>query len=161
MKKILFVCSGNTCRSPLAEGIAKKVFSDGKEFKSSVTSAGSSAVDGLPASQWAIKVAEAKSLDLSNHKAKLLSKTLVKAADLIVAMGSNHRDTVGIIEPSALEYAYLLTDFCDGEEGDILDPIGGGIDKYEETYNLIENCLKAMKKKMETFDGWKKEEGKT
>jgi len=157
VKKILFVCSGNTCRSPLAEGIAKKVFAEDQPFKSTVTSAGSSAQDGLPASQWAIKVADANTLDLSKHKATLLSKTLVKEADLIVAMASNHRSTVSIIEPSALEYTYLLTDFCEDEDGDVPDPIGMGIERYEETYMLIDKCIRAMKKQMDAFGGWKKQ----
>jgi protein-tyrosine-phosphatase len=157
LKKILFVCSGNTCRSPLAEGIASKVFSEDRPFKSNMTSAGSSAQDGLPASQWAIKVANANTLDLSKHKATLLSRTLVKEADLIVAMASNHRSTVGIIEPSALEYTCLLTDFCDDEEGDVPDPIGMGIEKYEETYVLIDKCIRAMKERMDAFGGWKKQ----
>jgi protein-tyrosine-phosphatase len=153
LKKILFVCSGNTCRSPIAEGIAKKVLSEGKAFK--ISSAGSSAHDGLPASQWAIKVAEAKSVDLSHHKARLLTRTLVREADLIVAMGSNHRNGVSIIEPSALEYTYLLTDFCDDEDGDVADPIGGGGEGYEKTYMFIDKCVNAMKDKLQSFDGWK------
>jgi protein-tyrosine-phosphatase len=156
LKKILFVCSGNTCRSPLAEGIANKVFPEGKPFKSHFSSAGSSAQDGLPASPLAIKVAKAKSLDISNHKAKLLNRTLVKEADLIVVMGSNHRDTIGIIDPSALEYTYLLTDFCE-EEGDIIDPMGMGVEMYEKTYALIEKCVGQMKEHLQRFDGWKKQ----
>lgn len=137
----------------MAEGIAKKVLSEGNPFK--ISSAGSSARDGLPASQRAIKVAETKSVDLSNHKARLLTKALVREADLIVAMGSNHRDGVSMIEPSALEYTYLLTDFCDDEEGDVADPIGWDLEGYEQTYMFIDKCVSAMKEKLQSFDGWK------
>jgi protein-tyrosine-phosphatase len=157
LKKILFVCSGNTCRSPLAEGIAKKVFLEGKPFESQISSAGSSAPNGLPASPLAVEIAEANSWDLSNHKATLLSKALVREADLIVVMGSNHRAIVGSLEPVALEHTYLLTDFCDDEEGDIHDPIGMGLESYAKTYALIERCVRAMKKRMEDFDGWKRQ----
>lgn len=157
LKKILFVCSGNTCRSPLAEGIAKKVFLEGKPFESHISSAGSSAQDGLPASPLADKVAEANSWDLSNHKATLLSRALVREADLIVVMGSNHRAIIGSLEPAALEHTYLLTDFCDEEEGDIHDPIGAGLESYARTYALIEKCVRAMKERVEEFDGWKKQ----
>jgi len=145
---ILFVCSGNTCRSPLAEVIAKKIFSKDKKFQSTIISAGTSARDGLPASPLAIEVAGAKSLDLSNHKAKLLSRTLAKDADVIVALGANHRDTVGIIEPAALEYTFMMTDFCEDEDGDVLDPIGMGLEAYEATYALLEKCIERMKKKL-------------
>lgn len=157
MKKILFVCSGNTCRSPLAEGIAKKIFSEGAKFESHISSAGSSARDGLPASPLAIEVAEANSIDLSSHKSRLLNRALVNDADLIVVMAPNHRETVGIIEPSALGHTFLLTDFCDGEEGDVIDPIGLGVEVYKKTFALIERCISGMKKQLKTFDGWKKE----
>ena len=137
----------------MAEGIARKVLSEGNPFK--ISSAGSSAQDGLPASSLAVEVAGVKSVDLSTHKARLLNETLVKEADLIVAMGSNHRHTVGIIEPSALGYTYLLTDFCDDEDGDVADPIGAGLDGYERVYMVIDKCVKAMKDKLQNFDGWK------
>lgn len=140
----------------MAEGIAKKTFSENGYSDFEVASAGSSARDGQPASPLAITVAKAKSLDLSNHQAKLLNRTLVKEADLIVAMGSNHRETVGIIEPSAREYTYLLTDFCDDEDGDVIDPIGMGEESYEKTFALIEKCVRAMGEQLKTFDGWRK-----
>ena len=137
--------------------IAKSVFSEDK-LKHSVTSAGTSAQDGLPASPLAIEVANANSLDLSTHKAKLLNRTLVKDADLIVTMGKSHRNTVGIIEPAALEYTYLLTDFCDDEAGDVLDPIGMGREVYEATFALLDKCIRQMKTKLATFEGWKKQQ---
>ena len=152
MKKILFVCSGNTCRSPLAEGIAKKLFPNGF---ADVSSAGSSALDGLPASSLSIEVAKKNAIDLSEHKARLLSRGLVNDADLIVTMGENHRATVGIIEPEALAYTCLLTDFCDDVDGDVPDPIGMGPAVYEETYALIEKCIRAMSEKLPAFEGWK------
>ena len=155
MKKLLFVCSGNTCRSPLAEGIAKKLFPDDLLKKVEISSAGSSAVDGLPASSPAIEVAGTHSIDLSNHRSTLLSRTLVKEVDLIITMGSKHRETVGIIEPSALDYTYLLTEFCDVECGDIPDPIGLGADEYEKTYQQLKKCILQLRDKIESFERWK------
>jgi protein-tyrosine phosphatase len=139
----------------LAEGIAKKVLSESNPFK--LSSAGSSAQDGLPASPLAIKVALGKSVDLSTHRARSLNEAIVREADLIVAMGSNHKNSVGAMEPSALEYTFLLTDFCDDEDGDVADPIGWGLEGYERTYMVIEKCVKAMKDKLRSFDGWKAE----
>lgn len=159
MKKLLFVCSGNTCRSPLAEGIAKKIFPEELLKKVEISSAGTSALDGLPASSQAIHVAGKHSIDLSGHKAALLNRALVVNADLIISMGESHRDTVGVIEPSALDYTYLLTDFCDNESGDIPDPIGLGLDEYEKTFRVLEKCLKQFCKEIDAFDGWKNDDG--
>jgi protein-tyrosine-phosphatase len=161
LKKLLFVCSGNTCRSPLAEGIAKKIFPEELLKEVEITSAGSSALDGLPASSPAIQVAGKHSVDLTKHKATLLNKAVVAEADLIITMAATHRDTVGVIVPSALEYTFVLTELCDDESGDVPDPIGLGIREYEKTYRIVEKCLKQFVKKLDSFDGWKKEDGVT
>ena len=145
MKKLLFVCSGNTCRSPLAEGIAKTIFPQCLSEDIEISSAGSSAMEGLPASDLAVQVARKHGIDLSKHKTRLLSRSLVKQADLIVTMASKHRQTVGILEPSALEYTYLLTDLCDDVDGDVPDPIGGDFDVYQQALDTIEKCLGFMK----------------
>ena len=155
MKKLLFVCSGNTCRSPLAEAIAKQVFPEDLLERIEVSSAGSSAVDGVPASPLAVEVAGRRSIDLTGHRARFLDRGLVKEADLIITMGAKHRDTVGVIDPAASRYTYLLTDFCDEETGDIPDPIGCGIGEYESTYRVLENCIRRMVERLRTFDGWK------
>lgn len=155
MKKILFVCSGNTCRSPLAEGIAKKIFQDNERHDYEILSAGSSALDGLPASSTAREVAQASSIDLSSHRARLLNRNLVNDVDLIIVMTANHRETVRVIEPSAGEYTYLLTDFSDDEDGEVPDPIGAGREMYQKTFSLIEKCITNMVNKLDAFDGWK------
>lgn len=157
LKTILFVCSGNTCRSPLAEGLAKKILSDHKGKIAHISSAGTSAVDGFPASSLAVEIAKANSVDISGHKARLLNAAMIREADLIVAMASRHRDAVGSIDPSALDHTFLITDFCDDEDGDILDPIGLGLELYKKTFRLIEKCIVQLGDKLDSFDGWKKE----
>jgi protein-tyrosine-phosphatase len=148
LKRLLFVCSGNTCRSPLAEGIAKIKFPQNLSEDIEITSAGSSAIEGLPASDTAVQVAGEQGIDISQHKTRLLSRSLVKRADLIVTMASKHRQTVGILEPSALEHTYLLTDFCDDETGDVPDPVGGDVQVYMRTFQIIEKCLDSMKHRL-------------
>lgn len=154
MKKILFVCSGNTCRSPLAEGIARKIFLDRSRTPVEVSSAGSSAVEGMSASEHAVEVAARHEVDISAHRSRLLNRTLVREADLIVTMGVKHRETVGVIEPDALAYTVLLTEFC-GNGGDIPDPIGGGIHEYESVFELIRRCLELMAAGLDDYEGWK------
>ena len=154
MKHILFVCSGNTCRSPLAEGIARSLLVGGDGL--SVSSAGASAVEGLPASVHSAEVARQHGIDLSGHRSRLLSGPLVREADLIVAMGKGHIETVAAIAPSALGYTCLLTEFSEDLDGDIDDPIGGDIAIYGRTYINMLNGIEAMLVRLDRFDGWKK-----
>lgn len=139
----------------MAEGIARKILAEEKLDTIEVSSAGSSAADGLPASSLAVEVARRRSIDLSTHRARLLDRELIRNADLIITMGSKHRDTVGVIDPSALRYTHLLTDFCDGETGDVPDPIGSGADEYERTFRVLERCIRALTKKIRSTDVWK------
>jgi protein-tyrosine phosphatase len=139
----------------LAEGIAKKILSGELLETIEISSAGSSAVDGAPASPLAVEVAGRRSIDLTGHRARFLDRSLVKSADLIVTMGAKHKETVGVIDPAARRYTYLVTDFCDDATGDIPDPIGSGIDEYEKTYRVLENCIRRMAERLRTFDGWK------
>ncbi len=121
-----------------------------------ISSAGSTAVEGLPASSLAIEVALKRSIDLSKHRSRLLNRKLVKDADLIITMGVKHRETVGIIEPAALDYTFLMTDFCDEQTGDIPDPIGLGTEEYERTYRAVERCIRGLAGKIGSFEGWKR-----
>ncbi len=154
MRKILFVCSGNTCRSPLAEGIARKILSDRIRIPIDVSSAGASAFEGMPAAQHAASVAAQHGIDLSRHRSRLLNRQTVRDADLIVTMGSKHRKTVGVIDPDALSYTVHITEFCN-EFGDVPDPIGGDREEYERVYDLIERCIEAMAERLDGYDGWK------
>lgn len=159
LKRILFVCSGNTCRSPLAEAIAHSVLPGRTGFDVEISSAGTSALEGSPASGFSIEVASAHGLDLSKHRARVLDRALVRDADLIVTMGVRHRDTVGALDPDALEYTYLLTNFSDHHHGDVIDPIGSGRDVYERTYLVIRDCIESMAGRLARFDGWKRVPG--
>jgi protein-tyrosine-phosphatase len=156
VKKILFVCSGNTCRSPLAEAIARKLLPDRLGGEVEVASAGTSALDGAPASENSIVVGSRHGLDLSAHRSRPVTAALLHDADLIVTMGVRHRDTIGALDPDSLDSTFLLTNFSDHHHGDIPDPIGMSVEAYERAYDVIRECVESMAARLVSFDGWKK-----
>jgi protein-tyrosine-phosphatase len=156
MKKIVFVCSGNTCRSPLAEAIARQVLPGRLDFELEIGSAGTSALEGSPASRGSLEMADRHGLDLAGHQSRLVTRELLHDADLIVTMGVRHREAVGELDPDSLESTFLLTNFSDRHNGDIPDPIGSDLAIYEHTYLLIRDCIESMAVKLHNFDGWKK-----
>jgi tRNA threonylcarbamoyl adenosine modification protein (Sua5/YciO/YrdC/YwlC family) len=148
--KFLFVCTGNTCRSPMAKGIFNKHFAEKlncdidqlSEMGYKVFSAGTLDMAGAPASTQAVKSCAAKGIDISAHKSELLTRKLVEQCDFIFAMEQMHRDRVVALDQHAAEKCMLLA------ESDIADPIGQPQQVYDDCADLIE---KAVKKRISEF----------
>jgi protein-tyrosine-phosphatase len=128
--RILFVCTGNTCRSPLAEAIARDLASRKQVADVEIGSAGTSAWADAPASDGALLVGLERSLDLNAHRARQLSSDLVEHADLILAMGPHHLERIEAL--GGVGKAYLLTGYAShGRDARaISDPFGGNLDVY-------------------------------
>jgi protein-tyrosine-phosphatase len=140
--KILFVCTGNTCRSPLAEAIARKIAIDRGLTDLEVASAGTSAWDGAAASDGALLVGMEHGLDLSNHRAQLLSRELVASADVVLAMGPHHLERVQAL--GGTNNAWTLTGYASHGKNEraISDPVGAELAVYRATYLELEREIR-------------------
>src|SRR3974390_1866942 len=131
MKTILFVCTGNVCRSPMAEGIFRQVVQGRGNFR--VGSAGLGAMEGQPPSAPAVEAVQELGIGIARQRSRMLSPALVAQADYIFGMTHSHVDTVMLLYPQAAEKTFLLREFdetLDTFEKDISDPIGGDLGGY-------------------------------
>lgn len=132
--RLLFICTGNTCRSPLAEALARREAIERGWGDVEVSSAGTSAWEGAPASDGALLVALERGLDLSGHRSQQLTREVVEAHDVILAMGPHHLERAEALGGEGK--SHLLTAFASGGERGraISDPFGGDLEQYRATY---------------------------
>ena len=124
----------------MAEGILKKLLKTNKIDHIVVGSAGTMAPIGMPPTNYAILTTVERGVDISSHRAKLLTAEMTHEADLILVMEEAHRRFVENLLPSAKNKTSLLTSFPRNKSGkDIDDPIGGDLDTYRKCYQIIEN----------------------
>lgn len=148
MKKILFVCTGNTCRSPMAEGILKDMARK-KGIDIDVKSAGVFAFEGDKASQEAIEVLKEEDIDISDHRTKLVTEEMVEGADLVLTMSFSHKDTLLFKYPFSKEKIYSLKEYVFYRQADIQDPYGGGMKAYKETKEELKDVLEKLLEKIQ------------
>lgn len=147
---LLFVCSGNTCRSPMAAAMAGQVLAQGSRERPRtsgdihVVSAGTAATSGSRASAAAVEVMATRGLDLSSHRSQPLTIELIRQADYIFAMTAAHRETVLRMVPSASSRTLLLN-----AEGDISDPFGADEAEYAACAEVMAAALRVRLSEVE------------
>jgi protein-tyrosine-phosphatase len=138
--KILFICTGNTCRSPMAEGLARELFGDSVQ----VSSAGTAAGVGENANALALEVLQERNVDLSRHRSRRVRVELMADADWIIPMTQAQDVTLKRLFPQYGHKTRYLGAWGD-EKKDIPDPWGGSLDVYRQTAHQIEELLSALK----------------
>ncbi|HBG62331.1 MAG: threonylcarbamoyl-AMP synthase [Omnitrophica WOR_2 bacterium GWF2_38_59] len=148
-KTIIFICTGNSCRSVMADYLMKDMVKDRSDVD--VYSAGTGVFLHSTASQETISVLREKGIDASSHMSMPLDSSLLRQADLIFVMTRGHRAQVLERVPEVETKVYLLKEFYDDGNGlqsnlDIPDPMGGSHDMYKECLDVIEACVRKVSK---------------
>ena len=145
MKKVLFVCTGNICRSPMAEGFFRELMKERGDFEA--LSAGLAAVDGQPPSAHAVTAMKELGLDISAQRSALVTPATMEGVHYIFGLASGHVDNLIRLFPQARERIFLLREFVEklpAGDKDIADPIGGDLEIYKACRNQIKQGVESI-----------------
>jgi protein-tyrosine-phosphatase len=145
-KVITVVCTGNICRSPMAEHLLRHALAnEGEPFRSfKVISAGVSAYPGDPASRNAVEAMRKVQIDLSDHRSRPLSDQVLAISDLILTMTSSHAEIIRLQNPHLAIPVHLFREWIPSGDREVPDPFGGPLQLYADTRDALAEAIPSV-----------------
>ena len=143
IKQVLVVCTGNTCRSPMAETLLRHLWEQAGQWDLVVRSAGTAAVHGAAATPHAVSAMKACMLDLSGHRSRPVSAETLAGVDLVLTMTARHKEQILMNWPHLSGRVFTLAEYA-GSGQDVPDPFGGTLADYDQTAATLADLLRAV-----------------